>query len=79
MAGSTLNLRTAVYNMIKYLNVPLCDAVRMVSLTPATAINIHNNKGSIEIGKDADLILFDDNINIKSVVIAGNINDLQTT
>lgn len=75
LAGSTLNLRTAVYNMVKYLNVSICDAVRMASLTPATAINIDNKKGSIDIGKDADLILFDDNINIKSVVIAGNITN----
>lgn len=76
LAGSTLNLRTAVYNMIKYLNVPVCDAVRMASLTPATAINIENKKGSIDIGKDADLILFDDDINIKIVVNAGNIINL---
>ncbi len=76
LAGSTLNLRTAVYNMIKYLDVPICDAVRMASLTPAAAINLNNKKGSIEIGKDADLILFDDDINIKSVAIAGNIINL---
>lgn len=76
LAGSTLSLRTAVYNMIKYLNISICDAVRMASLTPAKAINIDNKKGSIDIGKDADLILFDDNINIKKVVIAGDINYL---
>ena len=76
LAGSTLNLRTAVYNMVKYLDVLICDAVRMASLTPAAAINMDNKKGSIEIGKDADLILFDDDINIKSVAIAGNIINL---
>jgi len=76
LAGSTLNLRTAVFNMIKYLDVPICDAVRMASLTPAAAINLDSKKGSIEIGKDADLILFDDHINIKSVVVAGNIINL---
>jgi N-acetylglucosamine-6-phosphate deacetylase len=48
----------------------------MASLTPAAAINLNNKKGSIEIGKDADLILFDDDINIKSVAIAGNIINL---
>lgn len=76
LAGSTLNLRTAVYNMIKYLNVSICDAVRMASLTPAEAINMQGKKGSIEMGKDADLILFDDDINIKTVVVAGNIISL---
>lgn len=76
LAGSTLNLRTAVYNMVRYLDIPICDAVRMASLTPAEAINLDSKKGSIEAGKDADLILFDGDINIKSVVIAGNIINL---
>ncbi len=73
LAGSTLSLRTAVYNMINHLNAPICDAVRMASLTPAEAINIDDKKGSIELGKDADLILFDDEINIKCVLIEGKI------
>lgn len=73
MAGSTLNLRTAVYNMVKYLNVPLYEAVKMASLSPAKAIGVDYCKGSIEAGKDADMILFDDNINISSVVINGSI------
>lgn len=73
LAGSTLNLRTAVYNMINHLNVPICDAVRMASLTPAETINIDDKKGSIELGKDADLILFDDDININCVLIGGEI------
>ncbi len=64
LAGSTLNLRSAVYNMVRYLNVPIHEAVRMASLTPAKAVGIDKYKGSIEIGKDADLILFDDDINI---------------
>lgn len=69
LAGSTLNLRTAVYNMIKYLNVPIHEAVRMASLSPAKAIGIDKYKGSIEIGKDADMIMFDDDINISLIKI----------
>ncbi len=76
LAGSTLNLRTAVYNMVKNLNISICDAVGMASLAPAEAISIDSKKGSIDIGKDADLILFDDDINIKYVVIVGKINKL---
>ncbi len=71
LAGSTLNLRTAVYNMVKYLNVPIHEAVRTASLSPAEAIGADKNKGSIEIGKDADLILFDDELNISSVIVGG--------
>lgn len=71
LAGSTLNLRTAVYNMVKYLNVPIYEAVRTASLSPAEAIGVDKTKGSIEIGKDADLILFDDEFNISSVIAGG--------
>lgn len=71
LAGSTLNLRTGVYNMVKYMKRPLHEAVHIASLSPASAIGIERKKGSIDIGKDADLIVFDDHINIKSVIIGG--------
>lgn len=76
LAGSTLNLRIAVYNMVKKLNIPINEAVCMASLSPAKAIGIDKTRGSIEIGKDADLILFDDEINIESVMIGGHIVNL---
>lgn len=72
LAGSTLNLKDAVYNMVSMLNIPIQDAVRMASLSPAKAIGVSKHKGSIEIGKDADMLLFDDDINISSVFISGN-------
>lgn len=73
LAGSTLNLNKAVYNMVKFLHVPIHEAVRMASLSPAKAIGIEHYKGSIEIGKDADMILFDENINISFVIKNGKI------
>ena len=72
LAGSILNLKDAVYNMVSTLNIPIQDAVRMASLSPAEAIGVSKHKGSIEIGKDADMLLFDDDINISSVFISGN-------
>ncbi len=73
LAGSTLNLRDAVHNLIKYLDIPIHEAVRMASLTPAKAINIDKNKGSIEIGKDADLILIDKDVKILGTIVAGKV------
>lgn len=71
LAGSTLNLRTAVYNMVHFLNIPVQNVVRMASLNPAMAIGLDYCKGSIEIGKDADLLIFDDNINISLRMVSG--------
>lgn len=71
IAGSTLSLREAVHNMVKYLDVPVNEAVRMASLNPAKALGFHKDIGSIEEGKRADLILFDKDINIKKVFSGG--------
>lgn len=77
LAGSILTLNKAVYNMVNLVNVPLEDAVRMASLNPAKAIGIDNNKGSIEIGKDADLIIFDENLIISKAMVNGKIRDME--
>lgn len=71
LAGSTLNLRTAVYNMVNFLDVPIYEAVKMASLNPAKAINVADELGSIEVGKKADLIIFDKDINIKKIILDG--------
>lgn len=71
LAGSSLDLRKAVYNMINFLDIPIHQTVKMASLNPAKAINVEENLGSIEIGKTADLILFDKDINIKKVILKG--------
>lgn len=54
------------------VGVPLYDCVKMMSLTPAKIMGLDSKKGSIEAGKDADLVLFDDNINVKQVLVGGN-------
>ena len=73
LAGSTLSLDHAVRNLIKMTGVDLLTAVRMASLNPARQIGLSGTKGSIEIGKDADIVLFDENINIKRTFIKGQI------
>lgn len=73
LAGSVATLKDCVKNMYKTVNVPLYEAVRMASLTPAEVIGFNKTKGKIEKGYDADFVLFDDDINIKTVITNGNI------
>jgi len=73
LAGSTLTLNKAVYNMIHLYGVSLEDAVHMASLNPAKAIGMADIKGSIEIGKDADLIIFNDDIEVSCAIVNGNL------
>lgn len=67
LAGSIATLRDCVRNMYKTVGVPLHSAVKMATLTPATVIGHQSSKGQIKIGCDADLIIFDDDLNIKEV------------
>ena len=71
LAGSTLNLHDAVFNMVNFLDIPIHEIIKMASLNPAKAINEDKRRGSIEIGKIADLIIFDENIKIHNSIIGG--------
>ena len=71
LSGSSLSLDMAVKNMVNMAGLCLCHAVKAASLNPARILRLDNKKGSIEPEKDADLIIFNENIQIKKVFIAG--------
>src|SRR5665213_4411758 len=54
-AGSVATTDRLVRNMVNMADVPLTDAVRMMTSTPATILGIENQKGSLIPGKDADI------------------------
>lgn len=70
-AGSVCTTDRCVRTMYKLAEVPLYNAVRMMTLNPARILGIDDRKGSIEKGKDADLVIFDDDINVSSVYVGG--------
>lgn len=70
IAGSCLSLLDCVKNAYKY-GVPFDDAVKMATTTPASLLGI--NKGKIEVGYDADLMILDDDLDIESVIVGGEI------
>lgn len=70
-AGSVATADLLVRNMIKLAGVPLLHAVQMITITPAQICRIDHQKGSLTIGKDADVVIFDDNIQIKTTIING--------
>ena len=55
------------------IEVPLVEAVRMMTLTPARILKIDQQKGSIQQGKDADFVIFDNNIHVSYTIIEGNV------
>lgn len=73
LAGSTLTLDRAVYNVMVMAKIPIYEAVQMATINPAKLIGVSNRKGSVEPGKDADLVVFDENIKIKNILLDGDI------
>ena len=72
-AGSVATADRLVRTMIQVAEVPLVDAIKMMTETPAKIIGIDRDKGKISIGMDADLVLFDKNINIKMTIVNGSV------
>ncbi|MNK17572.1 N-acetylglucosamine-6-phosphate deacetylase [compost metagenome] len=72
-AGSVATTDRLVRNMIKLADVPLFDAVKMASSTPAKILKIQERKGEIVNGKDADIVIFDEGINIDTTIVKGNV------
>lgn len=70
-AGSIATTDRLVRNMINLAGATLEDAVKMVTFTPAKIANMAN-KGLLRVGFDADISVFDENINIQAVFIGGN-------
>lgn len=71
LAGSVATCDRLVRNMYREIGLPLPVCVKMASLTPARVIGIGDKKGKIEPGYDADLLLFDDNIQVDFVMVGG--------
>lgn len=71
IAGSVLKLNEAVANMMRHTDLPVWKIVCMASLNPAQAIGVDGTKGSLCPGKDADIIIANENFAIQKVYIGG--------
>ncbi len=74
-AGSTLTMITALHNLMAYTGKSLEQVSPLLSENPAKLIGVFDKKGSIEEGKDADLVLLDKDMNIVETFVGGNIQN----
>jgi N-acetylglucosamine-6-phosphate deacetylase len=72
-AGSVATADRLVRTMIREAEVTLTDAVKMMTRTPARILGVEKELGTIEKGKKADVVLFDDQIRIGMTIIGGKI------
>ncbi|MBX4268107.1 N-acetylglucosamine-6-phosphate deacetylase [Clostridium estertheticum] len=73
LAGSVLTLNKAILNMLRNSDLKIYDVVAMATINPAKVINMDNKKGSLEIGYDADIAIFNDDIDVSFTIVEGKI------
>lgn len=72
-AGSVATADRLVRTMVQVAGCSVADAVRMITENPARVMGISDHKGALKAGMDADVVIFDENINIKNTIINGKI------
>ncbi|ACU02584.1 MULTISPECIES: N-acetylglucosamine-6-phosphate deacetylase [Pedobacter] len=72
-AGSVATTDRLVRNMVQMAHVPLTEAIKMISTTPARIMGIQDSTGSLIEGKQADVVIFDENIDIRMTMVNGHI------
>jgi N-acetylglucosamine-6-phosphate deacetylase len=70
-AGSILTMDQGVRNLVNQVGLSLAQAVRMATENPARSIGIFDRKGSLEAGKDADIVVLDDDLSVRMTIVRG--------
>jgi N-acetylglucosamine-6-phosphate deacetylase len=73
LAGSCLTMDQGVRNIAAFTGRPLAECLRMATLTPARAIGVAHRKGSIEPGKDADIVILTPDLEVAATVAMGRV------
>lgn len=71
LAGSILNLNKGVKNFMDYTDMKIWESIKLVSLNPATELGLDNSRGSLAEGKLADIVILDNEFNIKQTIVQG--------
>jgi N-acetylglucosamine-6-phosphate deacetylase len=72
-AGSVATADRIARTVVKEAEIPLADAVKMMTISPAEMIGADRERGSLAKGKYADIVIFDEDINVKMTIVEGNI------
>ena len=70
-AGSTLTTGQALRNLVRFTGRPVEDMLPLLTQNPARALRIDERKGTLEPGKDADIVLLDDALRVCATIAGG--------
>ena len=73
LVGSIATMDTLVRTMVQKADIPLADAIRMASETPARLMGVSDRTGTLQKGKDADVVILDRKLNVRAVWSMGRL------
>jgi len=73
LAGSVLRMQEAIRNMVKFTNCSVTDLITMTAENPAKKLNIFQRKGSITVGKDADIVVLNKDYQVVFTLCRGKV------
>jgi N-acetylglucosamine-6-phosphate deacetylase len=73
IAGSMMPMNEQFRNLVKGVGLPISSAIRMVSVNPAKVLNIFSEVGSLEPGKEADMVIMDKDMNVLKTIVGGRV------
>lgn len=72
LGGSAVSMIESIEQCVKHVGIELAEAIRMATLYPAKAIAVEDKLGSIEVGKLANLAIFNNDFNVVATVVKGD-------
>ena len=72
-AGSVATANRLLRTIVQVADVPIHDAVKMITSTPARILNVSDEKGELVARKDADIVIFDDDFQIHKTIVRGKV------
>ncbi|MFE4813242.1 N-acetylglucosamine-6-phosphate deacetylase [Peribacillus simplex] len=73
LAGSILKMNDAIKNTLEHTDCSMTDIIKMTAENPAKQLRIFDRKGSIQVGKDADLVILNDRLDVEMTFCRGNL------
>lgn len=73
LAGSTLTMERALRNMMRFCDLTLAEALPMLTRAPARSIGLYPRKGSLQIGGDADVVIWDEERGVRATFVGGEL------
>ncbi|NQT67280.1 MAG: N-acetylglucosamine-6-phosphate deacetylase [Actinobacteria bacterium] len=73
LAGSVLTMNKAVCNMVDKVGVSLTEAIQMATINPARCLGVESKKGSLEPGKDADIVILNKKLKVELTMVKGRV------